>query len=191
MRFYVAFIVSQIYSPNFPLREYGPSKRATAMYPSKGPAGELKGLAWTVFIDDSSAGKTASANAREDGPLKSEMVHIAFPVREQKALRIPGFTLPISLVIRTKVSLGMVTPSLRHSVRWGVNALARVDMTASCVSFARSGEADCMMRADIEAEGDKYPSIVYRALRWSGPAVFPAFGRLRISSTVDKSKEGS
>ena len=42
-----------------------------------------------------------------------------------------------------------------------------------------------MMTADVNEVTGMYSNIEYSAIRWSGPDVFPAFGKLRTSSTAN------
>jgi|SRR5882762_10128283 len=57
-------------------------------------------------------------------------------------------------------------------------------MVPSWVSFVSSGGTAELIEEDTEKDGGSVDSIVYREMRWSGPAVFPALGSARSSLTT-------
>jgi hypothetical protein len=65
--------------PCFPLRFSGPSKRATATYPSRGPAAAPTGLADTFFRLVSKAGRIALISAADASVSSESKDHIAPP----------------------------------------------------------------------------------------------------------------
>lgn len=56
-------------------------------------------------------------------------------------------------------------------------------MAASCVSFASRGVVVSTIEVETLEDGVRKDNIEYKAIRWSGPAVLPVFGRLRSSDT--------
>ena len=84
----------------------GPSRVATAIYASKGPAGALIGFAATVFKFVSKEGTIALA--KETAAVESSFPRAksALPTKEQKARRTTGLELVISFAITPAESPG-------------------------------------------------------------------------------------
>ena len=68
--------------PCFPLRFSGPSKRAMATYPSRGPAATPMGLADTFFKLVSKAGMIALINVADASVSNESKDHMAPPTAE-------------------------------------------------------------------------------------------------------------
>jgi len=57
-------------------------------------------------------------------------------------------------------------------------------MAGSLVSLIKRVGTNETTSGDVVGDGGNNRNIVYRATRWSGPAVFPAFGRVSTSATA-------
>lgn len=175
--------------PNFPVPAKGPSKAATAIYPSNGPLLEFNGLPAIAFRLFSKAGSIAVANSKALPKPKSIPVSKKIrPAKEANALLTPGLELLISFTIKTVVSAGIGISDFRRNTSWRGRPAASTATAASCVSLASKGVLASTMDAETLEDGVRKPNIEYNATRWSGPAVFPDFGRLRSSVTEFESR---
>ena len=105
------------------------------------------------------------------------------PASPTKALRMAGLAFFISFAISCVVSPGREEWIRRNTMCWA-RAAARTATAVSLASLANKGVVAWRSVAEMPAAGCTYESMEYRAIRCSGPFVFPVLGRISNSWTA-------
>lgn len=142
------------------------------------------GLVEALFKLVSKTGIIALRNRTEASVSSESKDHKAPPTAEQNALRIGGLAFASSLTTTVVTETGNGSLPLSWKDRWEERAEPSASIAGSLVSLVRRVGTDDTTSGDVVEAGGTDCNMVYRAMRWSGPVVFPAFGRLSISTTA-------